>query len=275
MTKLSIAILVAIFMFAPKLSASDVFYPAASYESSLSAAQAEGKLLAVYFQAADSPSCVAMTAISRDKELAISKILSTSFYTIQLTLDNAIGQQWESEFSITISPTLLFFDHNGLLIQRTEQAVSSDELIQLLEDVRFYATNGKWPMEEIDPTEAITSRDSKSSTISSPAEGGLALPNRTVISRASSKNLPTNPSSHGTTHRILIQSVLKGTPLKGIISELKNKFGEVPISVTSFWDNQKQYLQVWLGRYNNRGEAELMLQQVWNAGYSDAKISQK
>lgn len=277
MIKLSIAMLIAIFLSLPKLTAGDIFHPPARYETAISAAQAQEKLLVVYFHSPDSPSCTAMSEICQDKKLAIRKILASSFYPVRITSNLPLSASWYSAFNITTSPTLLFFDRIGTLIHRSEQALASGNLHKLLEDVVFYSQNEQWPM-EVAPVELPADSGKTSSPEISPAEGGLALPNRTVISQANTKNKPAdnkNSSALNATHRILIRSVVKGVPIAPLINSLRNKFGQVPVSVTSFWQDEEQYYQIWLGRYDKINAAEMMLNQVRKAGYPNAQILQK
>jgi len=256
-------------MFLTELTAGDIFYPSADYQSALTSAQAHGKLLAVFIYDPVSPACNAMEQNSQNKKLAIYNILSDFYYPILVDISSAIGQEWKQDFEFTATPTLLFFDHDGILIKRTEQAMSSDQVIQCLDAVLFYSKNQKWPME----TKGYTSVSN--TALITPADGGIARSDRTVMSNANYKKSRSNPENSITTHRILIHSAVKGTPLKRIVEQLQDKFGNEEVSISSYWENEQQYLQVWLGRYDTRSKAEEVLQRVLRSGYPDAKVFKK
>ena len=222
MLKASIALFLALMLVGPvSLYGTNIFHTEDSFHTALSNAKTNQKLLLTYASRPKSICCKAMDKVTFLNQ-EITSILTSSFYPVKINLNNKIGQNWANKFNIVHSPTLLFFDDQGNLIQQIETAVSSKELLSILNQVIFYNNNGYWPMEISQPI-----------VLSSIVPDYLLNSDFKPKQNTNNENefIPVNNKSTQVFTILLDEIPTKDPSASTTIKEVKRKFPNQPVSV--------------------------------------------
>ena len=267
MLKLSIAIILAVMLVGTvSLSGKDIFHQVDSFHTALSNANTNQKLLLTYAISPSSTCCIAMDNATFT-QTDIQSLLSNSFYPTKINLKNEIGQRWANRFNIVSSPTLLFFDNQGNLIQQIETAVSSRELLIILNQVLFYAKNGFWPMETTRPvvlTYYVPEEDAD--PISS--AGSPLIQSSDHIN----PSLPKKNQSNQVFSIFLKEVSTKDTSAATSLKAVKRKFPNHPIIVKLLKIQESSYYQILIENISPFQEAQLLLEALRENGFEKATI---
>lgn len=267
MLKLSFALILALMLVGTiSLSGKDIFHQVDSFHTALSNANTNQKLLLTYAISPHSSSCKAMDNATFQQP-DIKSLLSNSFYPIKVNIKNKIGQRWANRFNIVSPPTLLFFDNQGNLIQQIETAVSSRELLIILNQVLFYAKNGFWPMETTRPV-VLTYfvPDEDSDPISSAGSPSIQSSDNIYPS------LPKNHQSNQVFSILLTEMSTKDTSAATSLKAVKRKFPNHPIIVKLLKIQESSYYQILIENISPFQEAQLLLEALRENGFEKATI---
>jgi hypothetical protein len=267
MLKLSIASILAVMLVGTvSLSGKDIFHQVDSFHTALSNANTNQKLLLTYASSPYSACCKAMDNATFQQPY-IQTLLTSSFYPTKINLKNEIGQRWANRFNIVKSPTLLFFDSQGNLIQQIETAVSSNELLIILNQVLFYAENGFWPMEIIRP---VVLTYFVPNEISDP----ISSPPSPLIQSTDNldESLPKNNESNQVFSILLREISTKDTSAATTLKAVKRKFPSHPISVRLLKGQEASYYQIIIKNLSPFQEAQLLLDSLKESGFEKATI---
>jgi len=245
------------------LYGNDIFKIADSFHHSLNSATTNQKLLLSYAGHSSTPCCIAMKNATFHNQ-KVQDLLKTSFYPVKVDLSTSIGQDWATNFKIINTPTFLFFDNNGTLIKQVENCISSTELIVILEEVLFFNENGFWPIENRSPV--VLSIFVPKDAIPQTEPATLSAEKESVSS--------TLPSNTKNTLRILLdQFPTNDSSIKTVVEEAKLKFPQQRFRFKLVKIEEQSYFQVWIGEFTAYHEAQSLLENLKNQGFTKAQLS--
>jgi thiol-disulfide isomerase/thioredoxin len=94
-------------------------------------AGAEGKLYFVDFYADWCTPCKWMDqTVFADKE--IEQALTASYIPIKVNIDDIDGFEMKQKYKISVLPTIMIFNSKGIVVERVEETLNVEELLQLL-----------------------------------------------------------------------------------------------------------------------------------------------
>jgi len=126
-------ILVMIFLFL-EASGSEVtpaYFYNGSFEEIQQKAGNEGKLFFVDFYADWCTPCKWMDqTVFTDKEVELA--LTKNYIPVKVNIDDLVGFEMKQKYKVGVLPTILIFNSNGKVVERVEETLSVNELLDIL-----------------------------------------------------------------------------------------------------------------------------------------------
>ncbi len=109
-------------------------YPAiekGGFEKAKLKAKEEGKMLFLDFYASWCTPCKWMDETTF-KDLEIRNLLDQKYIAVKVNIDDFEGFELKSKFDIRFLPTIIIFNHDGVMIERVEETIGTQKLKDLL-----------------------------------------------------------------------------------------------------------------------------------------------
>jgi thioredoxin 1 len=152
-----------------QLAASDfIKYEKGGFEKAQAIAKKEGKMIFIDFYASWCTPCKWMEETTfRDRE--VSTFLMKNFVAIKVNIDDFDGFDLKTKYDIRFLPTILIFNEDGIIIERTEETLSPSKMKLMLK--KFSENPNHQPTHQLNvsPRESIKSAD-----YTSPSNEGLS-----------------------------------------------------------------------------------------------------
>lgn len=101
-------------------------------EEALAKASAEGKLVFMDFYASWCTPCKWMEKTTFTDQRVASK-LNKDFIAVKVNIDDVEGFQMKNKYEVNFLPTILILNSNGKMVERIEQTMVANELIEILD----------------------------------------------------------------------------------------------------------------------------------------------
>ena len=212
----------------------NVKFHTGSFESGLTKANTEGKLLFVEFYADWCTPCKWMdkTTFRNDE---VVDLMNSNYVALKMDIENDEGSDLKSEYSVRMLPTILIFNSAGKMVDRIEKTLSSESMISLLS---FHLTS-----------------DGTSLTVAFPYNSSPTEENTydRSLDEMYSKYLSTEKNR--TNYKVQIANYTDYSEAFKKVNELSEVFIEPIIVINEYVDNMTNY-KVLMGEFNTMEEAE-------------------
>ncbi len=212
----------------------NVKFHTGSFESGLSKANSEGKLLFVEFYADWCTPCKWMDKTTfRNNEVV--DLMNSNYVALKMDIENDEGSDLKSEYSVRMLPTILIFNSAGKMVDRIEKTLSSESMISLLS---FHLTS-----------------DGQSLTVAFPYNSSPTEESTYDRSLDEMYNNYLSTEKNRTNYKVQIANYTDYTEAFNKVNELSEVFIEPIIVINEYVDNMTQY-KVLMGEFNTMEEAE-------------------
>lgn len=128
--RIVVILIAALSMLSTSLSANTNFY-SGNFESARAKAQLEGKMLLIDFYATWCSPCKWMDETTFQDE-GVGSLINEKFIPLKIDIDDFDGYALKQHFDVSVLPTLLIFNEDGMVIERAEETLSPSKMTALL-----------------------------------------------------------------------------------------------------------------------------------------------
>lgn len=212
----------------------NVKFHTGSFESGLTKANSEGKLLFVEFYADWCTPCKWMDKTTF-KDTDVVDLMNTNYVALKMDIENDEGAELKGQYSVRMLPTILIFNSAGKMVDRIEKTLSSESMISLLS---FHKNSEGKEMAVSFPYN------------SSPTEGKAY--DRSLDEMY---NNYLSAEKNRTNYKVQVANYTDYSQAFKKVNELSEVFIEPIIVINEYVENMTHY-KVMMGEFNTMAEAE-------------------
>lgn len=212
----------------------NVKFHTGSFESGLSKANSEGKLLFVEFYADWCTPCKWMDKTTF-KNTDVVDLMNTNYVALKMDIENDEGSELKSQYSVRMLPTILIFNSAGKMVDRIEKTLSSDSMVSLLS---FHLNS-----------------DGQELTVSYPYNSSPTEERSYDKSLDEMYNNYLSAEKNRTNYKVQVANFTDYSEAFKKVNELSEVFIEPIIVINEYVENMTHY-KVMMGEFNTMAEAE-------------------